>query len=52
LFLEYEDVLQRPEQREVHGLDMNAVSKALKELAALCDVLSQIFTVAEKGLGR
>ena len=43
LFLEYEDVLQRPEQREVHGLDMNAITKALKELAALCEAVEPHF---------
>ncbi|TRL36480.1 putative toxin-antitoxin system toxin component, PIN family [Methylosinus sporium] len=44
LFLEYEDVLQRPEQREVHGLDPSAVSKALKELAALCEPVEPHFS--------
>ncbi|MGA8169835.1 MAG: putative toxin-antitoxin system toxin component, PIN family [Methylocystis sp.] len=44
LFLEYEDVLQRPEQREVHGLDLSAVSKALKELAALCEAVEPHFS--------
>ena len=43
LFLEYEDVLQRPEQREVHGLDQNAVAKALKELAAFCEPVEPHF---------
>jgi putative PIN family toxin of toxin-antitoxin system len=43
LFLEYEDVLQRPEQRAVHGLDVNAVAKALKELAALCEAVEPHF---------
>lgn len=44
LFLEYEDVLQRPEQREVHGLDMSTVSKTLKELAALCEAVEPHFS--------
>jgi len=44
LFLEYEDVLQRPEQRDAHGLDPSAVSKALKELAALCEPVEPHFS--------
>ncbi|BBU63864.1 PIN domain-containing protein (plasmid) [Methylosinus sp. C49] len=44
LFLEYEDVLQRPEQRDAHGLDPNAVSKALRELAALCEPVEPHFS--------
>jgi putative PIN family toxin of toxin-antitoxin system len=44
LFLEYEDVLQRQEQREVHGLDPSAVSKALEELAALCEPVEPRFS--------
>jgi putative PIN family toxin of toxin-antitoxin system len=44
LFLEYEDVLQRPEQRDAHGLDPNAVSKALKEVAALCEPVEPHFS--------
>jgi hypothetical protein len=43
LFLEYEDVL-RPEQREVHALDPSAISKALKELAALCEPVEPHFS--------
>jgi len=43
LFLEYEDVLHRPEQREAHGLDLQAVSRALKELAALCEAVDLHF---------
>jgi putative PIN family toxin of toxin-antitoxin system len=37
LFLEYEDVLKRPEQRLVHGLPSDAVDKFLAELAALTE---------------
>jgi putative PIN family toxin of toxin-antitoxin system len=37
LFLEYEDVLGRPEQRLVHGLTPEAVEKFLGELAALVE---------------
>jgi putative PIN family toxin of toxin-antitoxin system len=44
LFLEYEDVLQRPEQRAAHGLDMATVSKALRELAALCEPVEPHFS--------
>jgi putative PIN family toxin of toxin-antitoxin system len=43
LFLEYEDVLQRPDQREAHGLDLQTVSRALKELAALCEAVDPHF---------
>lgn len=35
LFLEYEDVLKRPEQRLAHGLDLRQVDELLSELAAL-----------------
>jgi putative PIN family toxin of toxin-antitoxin system len=34
LFLEYEDVLQRPEQRLAHGLTLEQVDEFLAELAA------------------
>lgn len=37
LFLEYEDVLQRPSQREAHGFDIPTISDALREIAALCE---------------
>ena len=37
LFLEYEDVLKRPEQRLVHGLDLEQVDEFLAELAALTE---------------
>ena len=42
-FLEYEDVLQRPTQREAHGLDLPTVSRALEELAALCEAVEPHF---------
>lgn len=35
LFLEYEDVLKRPEQRLAHGLDLLQIDELLSELAAL-----------------
>ena len=35
LFLEYEDVLKRPEQRAVHGLSVEQVDDLLNELAKL-----------------
>ncbi len=35
LFLEYEDVLKRPEQRLAHGLTIEAIDEFLAELAAL-----------------
>ena len=37
LFLEYEDVLRRPEQRLVHGLTPEAIDQFLAELAALVE---------------
>jgi putative PIN family toxin of toxin-antitoxin system len=37
LFLEYEDVLKRPEQRLAHGLTPAAVDEFLAELAALIE---------------
>lgn len=37
LFLEYEDVLSRAEQRLVHGLTLEAIDEFLAELAALIE---------------
>jgi putative PIN family toxin of toxin-antitoxin system len=37
LFLEYEDVLKRPEQRIAHGLTLEMVDDFLAELAALLE---------------
>jgi putative PIN family toxin of toxin-antitoxin system len=37
LFLEYEDVLKRPEQRLAHGLSLEAIEEFLAELAALIE---------------
>jgi putative PIN family toxin of toxin-antitoxin system len=37
LFLEYEDVLKRPEQRLAHGLALEEVDEFLAELAALVE---------------
>jgi putative PIN family toxin of toxin-antitoxin system len=37
LFLEYEDVLKRPEQRLAHGLAPEAIDDFLAELAALIE---------------
>jgi putative PIN family toxin of toxin-antitoxin system len=37
LFLEYEDVLKRPEHQLVHGLPPEAIDEFLKELAALIE---------------
>jgi hypothetical protein len=37
LFLEYEDVLKRPEQRIAHGLTLEMVDEFLVELAALVE---------------
>ncbi len=44
LFLEYEDVLHRPEQREVHGLSTAGLSMAMRELAALCEPVELHFS--------
>ena len=37
LFLEYEDVLKRPEQQLVHGLAPEEIDRVLAELAALLE---------------
>jgi putative PIN family toxin of toxin-antitoxin system len=37
LFLEYEDVLKRPEQRLAHGLALEAIDEFLAEFAALIE---------------
>jgi len=37
LFLEYEDVLRRPEQRLAHGLEPESIDEFLAELAALVE---------------
>jgi putative PIN family toxin of toxin-antitoxin system len=37
LFLEYEEVLRRPEHRLVHGLALDAIGEFLEELAALIE---------------
>ena len=37
LFLEYEDVLKRPEQRIAHGLTLEMIDEFLAELAALIE---------------
>ena len=37
LFLEYEDVLKRPEQQLAHGLALEEIDKFLAELAALAE---------------
>lgn len=37
LFLEYEDVLERPEQRLVHGLTLESIEEFLAEFAAVLE---------------
>ncbi|HEX4486837.1 MAG TPA: putative toxin-antitoxin system toxin component, PIN family [Terriglobales bacterium] len=37
LFLEYEDVVKRPEHRLIHGLGLDAIEEFLAELAALIE---------------
>lgn len=44
LFLEYEDVLKRPEQREASGLSLAEVDNALTALAALTEPVEVRFT--------
>jgi len=39
LFLEYEDVLKRPEQHLAHGLTLAAIDEFLAELAALIELV-------------
>lgn len=43
LFLEYEDVLKRPEQRLAHGLTPEMVDEFLAELAALIEPVESRF---------
>lgn len=43
LFLEYEDVLKRPEHRLVHGLSPEQVDDFLQELAALIEPVESHF---------
>lgn len=44
LFLEYEDVLKRPEQREASGLSLAEVDTALAALARLTEAVEVRFT--------
>lgn len=44
LFIEYEDVLKRPEQREVSGLSLAEVDVALTALAALVEPVEVRFS--------
>ncbi len=43
LFLEYEAVLKRPEQRMVHGLDLRAIDQFLAGLAAASEAVEVSF---------
>jgi putative PIN family toxin of toxin-antitoxin system len=43
LFLEYEAVLKRPEQRLVHGLDLDAINRFLAALAAASEAVEISF---------
>lgn len=43
LFLEYEDVLKRPEQRLAHGFSLEKVDEFLAELAALIEPVDMHF---------
>jgi putative PIN family toxin of toxin-antitoxin system len=43
LFLEYEDVLKRPEQRLATGLDIDAIDRFLAALASACEPVEMQF---------
>ena len=43
LFLEYEAVLKRPEQRLVHGLGLRDIDRFLAALAAACEAVEVSF---------
>jgi putative PIN family toxin of toxin-antitoxin system len=43
LFLEYEAVLKRPEQRLVHGLDLETIDRALSAIADLGEAVEIAF---------
>ena len=49
LFLEYEDVLERPEHRLVHGLIIEEVDEFLAELAALIEPVEVHFQWRPQG---
>jgi predicted nucleic acid-binding protein len=44
LFLEYEDVLKRPEQRLAHGLEPEEIDEFLAEFAALVEPVEVRFS--------
>jgi putative PIN family toxin of toxin-antitoxin system len=44
LFLEYETVLKRPDQRQAHGLETGEVDLLLNELAAILEPVDVRFT--------
>ncbi len=43
LFLEYEEVLKRPEQRLAHGLGLNEIDQFLSALASACEPVETRF---------
>ena len=43
LFLEYEAVLKRPEQRLAHGLDLRDIDRFLAALASACEAVEVSF---------
>lgn len=43
LFLEYEAVLKRPEQRLAHGLELREIDRFLASLAAACEAVEVSF---------
>jgi putative PIN family toxin of toxin-antitoxin system len=49
LFLEYEDVLKRPEHRLAHGLSLEAIDEFLAELAALIEPVEVHFQWRPQG---
>ena len=44
LFLEYEDVLKRPEQQLAHGLNLDQVDQYLGALATMCEPVTLHFS--------
>ena len=52
LFLEYEDVLKRPEQRIAHGLSLAQIDDFLAELSALIEPVEIHFSMACSAITR
>ena len=50
LFLEYEDVLKRPDQMQAHGLDANAIDRLLTRVAKLGDAVEVFYKWRPQGV--